>query len=214
MSLKLSLNSSNTAARTSSGSGLRLKLPINLAGVGSVFSQLTSDRQTQILRAVAAAAASLRASDAIKKAKQAVESPADVINPNLDEDKLTELILAVKDVQDNPGHAKTPTAEQIAAARAIGASPALVHAAYIKMEESDVYLNNGMAWVAAIDGRLLDLSAREGAKRLMLDMVPAGQDLASLSERVALLESKVHELEQQCKPRKPIGKPEQAKSSE
>lgn len=214
MNIPLNLNKNSANAGSSSGTGLRLNLPINFGSRGNVTSLLTVDRQIQILRAVAAAASLLKASDAVKKAKQAKESLEDVIEPNLDDDKLNELILAVKDVQDNPSHAGTPSAEQIAAARAIGAKPALVHAAFKKMEESEAYLSNGMAWVAAVDGGLLDLSAREGAKRLMLDKVPVKQDLASLGERIEQLESKVQELEQQCRPRKPGGKTEPVKSSD
>ena len=144
MNIPLNLSGNSRLAGSSPGKGMRLNLPINFGG--NVSSGLFStNRQTQTLRAVAAAASLRKSSDALKKARQYEESPEDLIEPNLAEDKLNELILAVKEVQDNPSNACTPTAEQIAAARAIGANPALVRAAYDKMEENDVYLTNGMA---------------------------------------------------------------------
>lgn len=215
MRINLPLNqaSERNSLVSSSAKGLKLNLPINLSAARGVRGIFSSTRQVQVLRAVAAAASVHKADEALKKVKEALESPESVIVPNLAEEKLDELIQTVKVVLDNPSEGQRPTAEQTAAARAIGADPVLVRAAYDKMAESDDYLFNGLAWVAAVDAKLLDRSAREGTRRLMLDKVPARQDLITLRGRIETLEDKVKELQQQCASAKPAAKPSTGKGS-
>ncbi|MCW8934385.1 MAG: hypothetical protein OQK98_06650 [Gammaproteobacteria bacterium] len=199
INIPLKLKQNSPVLSASANSGARLNLPINVSGVNSVSSLFSSDRKTQTLRAVAAAVSLQKADDALKKAKEAKDHPENVVIPEISDEKLSELISAVNDTQDNSANAQKATAEQVAAARAIGANPALVRAAFDKMQEDDAYLKNGMAWVAAFDGDLLESAAREGARRIMLDKVPVKENLQGLENRIDSLEDKIKGLEQLCR---------------
>lgn len=199
MSIKIpiKLNRGKALASAPAGNGARLSLPINFSGVGSrLFS---GNRQVPTLRAVAAAVSLHKPAEALRKVKEAEDSPDKVIAPGLDEEKLSKVIQAVKEVQDDPKIGQTPTAEQIAAARAIGANPVLVRAAYDSMKD-EAAVTNGMGWVAAVDVGLLAQAARAGARRTMLEKVPEKQGIGSITNRMNTLEKKVKDLEKQCNP--------------
>lgn len=114
--------------------------------------------------------------------------------PELSDEKLTELIAAVAEVQDRPDSALPANEEQKAAANAVGTRSSLVKAAFDKMQQDDSYRINALAWVAAVDGQLLDSAARESTKKFMLNKVPDKKNLSTLENRIDLLESKVQQL--------------------
>lgn len=196
MGFKIPLNLLTKAPSTGAEkkSGIRLSVPINLSRKKGKIEP-SSDRQTQTLRAVAAAAALLKADCALKKAKEARDYPEKVIEPNVSEDQLAELITVVSEAQDSSLPLPLATIEQVAAARAVDVNPVLVRAACDKMQEDEAYIENGIAWVAAFDGELLRKAAREGARQLMLNKVPAKATPASLANRIEILEDQLMQLQ-------------------
>lgn len=213
MSIKipLKLNRPASVVGYTAGDGAQLNLPVNVTRL-PLSSMSSTSRQVNALLAVAAAVSLAKADDALKVARESREFPEKFIAPSIDDDKLKELIAAVNNVQDDPSLAETPTTAQQAAAHALGVNASLVRAAYDKLEEDPVYLINGLAWVAAVNGDLLDKSAREGARQLMLDKVPARHDLASLETRMESLEATVKQLQQICPPGKAGAKPAASKA--
>jgi len=195
MGIKIPLNLMTKAPSTGAEKkpGMRLSVPINLSRKKGK-PESSPDRQTQTLRAVAAAAALLKADCALKKAKEARDYPEKVIEPNVSEDQLAELITVVSEAQDSSLPLPLATIEQVAAARAVDVNPVMVRAACDKMQEDEAYIENGIAWVAAFDGELLRKAAREGARQLMLNKVPARATPASLANRVEILEDQLMQL--------------------
>lgn len=196
MGFKIPLNLLTKAPSTGAEkkSGIRLSVPINLSRKKGKIEP-SPDRQTQTLRAVAAAAALLKADCALKKAKEARDYPEKVIEPNVSEDQLAELITVVSEAQDSLLPLPLATIEQVAAARAVDVNPVQVRAACDKMQEDEAYIENGIAWVAAFDGELLRKAAREGARQLMLNKVPAKATPASLANRIEILEDQLMQLQ-------------------
>ena len=159
-----------------------------------------TDRETSILRAVAAAAAIKGAQPARALAKKAKEDPGhgDLTFDQAQKDALKPVVAAVDRAMTNRAKAAVAESRHTAVARAIGADPVLVRAAEDAI--SAVPLNAGVnpalvaarRWVANTDVRLLeqvaDAAAREDGVGIVGD---ASTRLDQVDAAVAGIDQKI-----------------------
>jgi hypothetical protein len=154
------------------------------------------------LRAVAAATALYDVSESLELVKRAKDAPEGVIDPNLDDDKLNQVLNAVGRVLDQPGDAPKASKSQIAAAAVTFARPEHVAAAAAAIAggankaERDALAAEARKWVAAVNPALLATAARAGASTEQLGRVPTQTSrldrveasISKLDERVTRIE--------------------------
>ena len=194
VTLPFTLGASAAAPATARGP---VTLPLSFGGGATGASLLGSpDRQVQVLRAVAAAAAVKRPADAIATAKEAVDSPASLFANLPDQALLRPVLIAVVPLLTDRTGAPTADDDVKAAAEAIGADPALSMAAFNAM--TDEAATASVRWVALVDATLLDRAARAAQRRHQLALVtPAAESgrIEQIAARLDALEKRVAALE-------------------
>jgi hypothetical protein len=176
-------------------SGIVIPLGITAAsggGVGTGITLGTASSKQAVVRAVAAAVAVKDPGKSLETAKLAREDPGKVIG-DVNEIAVKEIILAVEAARENPSDAKPPN-DIVAAARIAGADAKLAYAAFGKLSV-DAVKTAGINWVAALDGPLLERTARATAKEHLLGLLSDKQRIASLEDTVKDLKQRVEALE-------------------
>jgi hypothetical protein len=171
-----------------------LGVPASSAATGSTGLALSlgaSSAKQGVVTAAAAAVALKDPGTSLEKAKLARDDPGEVIDPALINDThLRKIISAVEAARENPSDAKLSN-DIVVAARAAGADPRLSAAAFAVVNTDSDALTHGINWVAALDGPLLERTARAAARETLLGRVP--DQLTRLSR----LEERMDALEQQ-----------------
>ena len=189
--------------------GLLLPLPARLGGGGSSITQ----REQEVLKAVAAAVAISHTAESLTLAREAQrksEDPGTRLK-NIDSDDLAVVLDEVRRVQGNRTGAAGPDEEQRVVAAAVGADAVLVAAGYAKVKESDAVSKAARDWVAAIDPKLLETAARAGARREFLN---APKPPADVAKQIAALDQRLTKIEKGGAPgRKRGGKKKTSKKA-
>jgi hypothetical protein len=170
--------------------GLLLPLPARLGGGGSSITQ----RELEVLKAVAAAVAISHTVESLTLAREAQrddEDPGTRLK-DIDADDLAVVLDEVRRIQGNRSGAAGPDEEQRVVAAAVGADAVLVAAAHAKVKESAAVSKAARDWVAAIDPRLLETAARAGARREFLN---APKPPADLAKQIAALDERLTRIE-------------------
>ncbi|WP_148306598.1 hypothetical protein [Gemmatirosa kalamazoonensis] len=175
------------SAGSGAAAGINIPLGIGVPALGTG----ASTRETQILRAVAAAAALEDPANALELARQARDDPGSVVAPTIDAAKLALVVDAVDRRRTDGTGAPSITALHTAAAGAIGASAALVAAGdAVLADRTNGSLPQALAWVASIDATLLERAALAGERRRELDRI-AAPAATVVNDRIDQLETRV-----------------------
>jgi methyl-accepting chemotaxis protein len=180
--IRIPLTSSDTAAGLP---GIRLGLPI---GVGSA-----SGLQEQVFRAVAAAVALADPQQAQQTVKDA-RNPAEDVGA-VDRNDLTPVLTEVVRVREDRSRA-TVTDQHRQIAQAVGADPALVAAAFSKVNgaANANARRSGLNWIASVDVDLLERAARAASRRF--DLIPSPQSrLEHLEDQVKGVDVRVGQVD-------------------
>jgi hypothetical protein len=168
MSITIPLKTRAESASASSPTGIRLKLPA-LALAGSTLS--AANRESSIVRAVAAGVAVCDPKEALRIAEKARENPAEVIDPAIDLQYLNPLLDRVGKLLEDRSDAPAPNDQHRVAAQAVGADPVLVAAAHGIAEGNKQICSASRLWIAAIEPELLAKAAVAGAREKQLDLI-------------------------------------------
>jgi hypothetical protein len=166
-----------------------LNIPLGLGQTAAVVGE-ASQREVQVVRAVAAAAALAAPGKALQIAKAAKDDPAAFAEPAIAENLLSPILAAVDRAMADRQVDPPPTARQIAAARAVGADPVLVAAAQAALQAGPRdAAETAMIWVAAINPQRLEAAAGAGARRRQLELVPQPSQQRRLDQIEARLKA-------------------------
>lgn len=202
MGINIPLNFAGSPSAAKPG----VNIPFNLGfGLGG---SIGSARQTQIVRAIAGAAALVNPAAALKVAKESKDDPAEEFDFPVQEDMLAPAVAAVDEVLRDRSTAVSVTDDDRAVAQAIGADAQLLAAARQVLKAGDdaaiaaaapdalPYDDKGRPsvhasyWAAAIDATLFEKAARAGAKTTRLALVKLGAAV-----RLAEVDQKVRDLD-------------------
>jgi hypothetical protein len=167
-----------------------LNIPLGLGQTAALVGD-ASQREVQVVRAVAAAAALAAPGKALQIAKAAKDDPAAFAEPAaIAENLLSPILAAVDRAMADRQVDPPPTARQIAAARAVGADPVLVAAAQAALQAGPRdAAETAMIWVAAINPQRLEAAAGAGARRRQLELVPQPSQQRRLDQIEARLKA-------------------------
>jgi len=168
--MNISIPLSSNAAAGPLSPQVRIGLPVSLGGTPGTLG--AGARETQVLRAVAAAAASANLKGTLEVLKTAKDTPADVIG-GVDRAAVEPVLIQVTSVQQDRKKGGTADERTAAIARAIGADPQLAAAAREQIKAADGVLAKTCAyWVATVDAALLERAAA-AARAQEISAVPS-----------------------------------------
>jgi hypothetical protein len=174
MSVQIPISGSPPPTDPARGVTIPLGTALSVPQIRSLpIPQFTTSREEKVVRALAAAAALEDPPEALRLAEQAVKDPAAVAGNTIERPQLDPVLERVSAALDQGG-GPSPSPEQIAAARAVGADPALVAVAQerLKAEATGAATREALEWVALIHPDLNKSAAQAGLFRKNIDIVP------------------------------------------
>jgi hypothetical protein len=196
MSVQIPISGSPPPKDPTRGVTIPLGTALSVPQIRSLpIPQFGTSRGEKVVRAVAAAAALEDPSEALRLAEQAVKDPAAVAGNTIERPRLDPVLERVSAALDQGG-GPSPTPGQIAAARAVGADPALVAVAQegLKAEPTGAATREALEWVALIEPRLLAEAANAGLRQVNIDFVPKAPGSVAAT-RLDTIEARLKTLE-------------------
>lgn len=201
MSIKIPLNLQRPAvtAGEAAAPGLRVSLPIGLPGV-TPTGPAAGRRETQVLRAVTAAAAALQPGEALRLARLGEHEPWKLLG-EFDSDAkkaaLGAVLEAVVKAVDDGASVAVSDEHHRAVASAIGASATLTAVARDALEARPDAMKPALGWAGWLDRVSLEKAGR-AAVTAELALIPDLETrLDRIEDAVAGLDQRVAALEQQ-----------------
>lgn len=179
MIIKLGPASTPASIAPASPGGLRLVLPALRLGGATAYS---NGQNTDVLRAVAAAAAAAEPGRAKQFAKEATDEPGKA-HDEYDENEARPVLLAVVVSRDSRS-TDAPKEVALAVARRVGANPPLVAAA-AKALTTDARITAALWWVATLDKELLARAGQAATRASLLKLPSPDSALDSVKEELA-----------------------------
>jgi len=162
MSVQIPVNGSSPSAAPAGGVTIPFRTGLSLPFFGA-------GREEKVVRAVAAAAALQNPAEALRLAREAVDDPAAIAGNEIDRLTLDPVLVKVSAALTQRGTLPV-TAEQSAAAAAVGVDPELVAAAQAGLTADATPV--ALKWVATIEPALLQHAPPAILRRRGLDLVP------------------------------------------